>query len=401
MFDGLIGRVPIYTDTFDVFGYELSFCSGEALGTGTKDSEDRWAETVRQAGQTLDLKDLVGDSRAMLRVPFGFLSVCERLAWPKSQVVVAVPGDVLDDNTAEEAVSRLAEEGFTIALHNPTCDLTELRRAAGFVSICSLDARTLNGFKTHWTANHDQALHLLVRDVETPDQYDRFCKLGFDYYEGVFFERPRPIHSSDIPGNRLAVLELLGRLHDPNVEIAEAEAIITRDLTLSYKLLRLVNSAFFGVTKRVDSIRRAVIFLGLQRIKNWASVILVNSVDYRPRELLITAMVRARACELLAEQLKRPNTERYYIAGLFSLLDAIMDVPIGNILRHLNLDDSINEALLRGSGPIGKILRAVIAFERAEPGEIHGCQFEPGVPARVYLESIRWATDARRILEAA
>jgi EAL and modified HD-GYP domain-containing signal transduction protein len=163
----------------------------------------------------------------------------------------------------------------------------------------------------------------------------------------------------------------------------------------------LVNSAFFGVTKRVDSIRRAVTFLGLQRVKNWASVILVNSVDYRPRELLITAMVRARACELSAEQLKRPNTERYYIAGLFSLLDAIMDVPIGNILRHLNLDDSINEALLRGSGPIGEVLRAVIAFERAEPGEIHGCQLEPGVPARVYLESIRWATEARRILEAA
>ena len=189
MFDGLIGRVPIYTGTFDVFGYELSVCSGEALSTGTKDSEDQWAETVRQAGQTVDLKDLVGDGRAMLRVPFAFLSVCERLAWPKSQMVVAVSGDVLNDNTAQQAVARLAEEGFTIALHNPSCDLAELRHTAGFASICSLDARRLNDFKARWTANPGRALRLLVRDVETPEQYDRFAS-WLDYYEGVFSNVP-------------------------------------------------------------------------------------------------------------------------------------------------------------------------------------------------------------------
>jgi EAL and modified HD-GYP domain-containing signal transduction protein len=399
MFDGLIGRVPIYTHTLDVYGYELSFCSGEALSIGTKDSEDRWTEAVRQAGQALDLRDLVGNSRAMLRVPSTSLTVCEGLAWPKSQVVLAVSGDVLNDSAAEETVSRLADEGFTIALHNPSCDLVELRREADFVSICSLDARKLNGFKISWTARHDQNLHLLVRDIETPDEYDRFRKLGFDYYEGMFFERPRHLRSCDIPGNRLAVLELLARLQSPKVDVAEAEAIITRDMTLSYKLLRLVNAAFFGVTKRIDSIRRAVIFFGVQRIKNWASVILVNSVDYRPRELLTTALVRARTCELLAERMKRPNTELYYITGLFSLLDAVMDVPKEDILRHLNLDDRINEALLHSSGPIGEVLRAAIAFERAEPGEIQGCKFEQGVPASAYVESIRWATDVRKALE--
>jgi EAL and modified HD-GYP domain-containing signal transduction protein len=401
MFDGLIGRVPIYTHTLDVYGYELSFCSGEALSLGIKDNEERWTEAVRQAGQGLDLRDLVGDSRAMLRVPSTSLAVCEALTWPRSQVVLAVSGDVLNDAAAEETAARLADEGFTIALHNPPCDLVELRREAGFVSICSLDARKLNGLKTSWTAHHDQKLHLLVRDVETPDEYDRFSKLGFDYFEGMFFERPRHLHSSEIPGNRLAVLELLARLQDPKVEVAEAEAIITRDMTLSYKLLRLVNSAFFGVTKRVDSIRRAVIFFGLQRIKNWASVILVNSIDYRPRELLTTAMVRARTCELLAERIKRPNTELYYMAGLFSLLDAVMDVPKRDVLRHLNLDNDINEALLYGSGPIGEVLRTAIAFERAEPGEIRDFRLAQGIAAQTYVESIRWATEAQKALAGA
>jgi len=398
MFGGLVGRVPIYTHTLDVYGYELSFCSGEALSLGSKDNEEQWTEAVRQAGQELDLRDLVGNSRAMIRMPSGSLTVCEALAWPKSQVVLAVSGDVLNDTAAEETASRLAGEGFTIALHNPPCDFAELRREADFVSICSVDAQKLDGFKKNWMVHHDQNLHLLVRDVSTPDEYDRFSKLGFDYYEGMFFERPRHLHSCEIPGNRLAVLELLARLQNPKVDVAEAEAIITRDMTLSYKLLRLVNSAFFGVTKRIESIRRAVIFFGMQRIKNWASVILVNSVDYRPRELLTTAMIRARTCELLAERSKRPSTELYYIAGLFSLLDAVMDVPMKDVLRHLNLDDSINEALLHGSGPIGEVLRAVIACERAEPGETQGCRFEQGVPARAYVESIRWATEAQKAL---
>jgi len=398
MFGGLVGRVPIYTHTLDVYGYELNFCSSEALSLGAKDDEEQWIKAVRQASQELDLRDLVGDNRAMIRMPSGSLAVCEALAWPKSQVVLAVPGDVLNDIAAEETASRLADEGFTIALHNPPCDLVELRREADFVSICSVDAQKLNGFRTNWVAHHDQNLHLLVRDVETPDEYDRFSKLGFDYYEGMFFERPRHLHSCEIPGNRLAVLELVARLQNPKVDIAEAEAIITRDMTLSYKLLRLINSAFFGVTKKIDSIRRAVIFFGVQRIKNWASVILVNSVDYRPRELLTTAMIRARTCELLAERLERPNTELYYIAGLFSLLDAVMDVSMEDVLRHLNLDDSINEALLQGSGPIGEVLRAVIAFEHAEPRELQGFRFEPGLPARAYVESIRWATDARKAL---
>ncbi|HYE37008.1 EAL and HDOD domain-containing protein [Methylocaldum sp.] len=399
MFDGLVGRTPIYTRTLDVYGYELSFCSGEALRLGTKDSEAQWTEAVRQAGQDLDLRDLIGDSRAMIRVTSGALGVCETLAWPKSQVVLAISEEALNDGAAEETASRLAREGFTIALHNPSCDLVELRREADYVSICSLDAQKLNGFKTDGMGGHyDQNMHLLVRDVETPDEYDRFSKLGFDYYEGMFFERPRHLHSCEIPGNRLAVLELLARLQNPKVDVVEAEAIITRDMTLSYKLLRLINSAFFGVSKRVDSIRRAVIFFGLQRIKNWASVILVNSVDYRPRELLTTAMVRARTCELLAEQLQRPNTELYYMAGLFSLVDAVMDVPREQILQRLNLADAISEALLHGSGPVGEVLRAVIAFERAEPGEIQGCQFAQGVPARAYVESIRWATGVQRAL---
>ncbi len=400
MFDGMVGRLPIFTRSLDLFGYELRFCSGEVLRQGGVDDEGRWSETVRWANEAVELRELVGDSRAMVRVPPGLLESCGEWAWPKSQLVLALPGESLQDPAVGMAAERLARQGYTIASQNPAHDLVELRRKADYVTICSLDADRLDDSNAGWLKRHDQRLHLLIREVETRDDYEHFSRLGFDYYEGRFFERPSRLKSCDIPASRVALLELLAKLQNPNLAISEAEALISRDMTLSFKLLRLLNSAFFGGTKPVESLRRAVLFFGLGRIRNWASVILMNSVDYRPRELLSMATVRARTCELLAQHLGRANVEHYYIAGLFSLLDAIMDIPREQILECLRLAQPINDALLHGRGPVGEVLRASLAFEQAEAAQLVCGDLKEGVPASLYLEAIRWASDLRLALGA-
>lgn len=401
MFDGMVGRLPIFTRSLDLFGYELRFCSGDALRQGANDSEQRWADTVREVNTSVGLQDLVGDCRAVIQVPPGQLESCVQWPWPKSQLVLALPGDAVQDPAVGQAAAGLAKEGYTIALQDPSCDALELRKQAGYASICSLGARRLEDDPKagHWLAVHGQ-MHLLVRDVETRDDYERLSTLGFDYYEGGFFQRPRRLQSCDIPANKLALLELIAKLQNPKLAIAEAEAIISRDVTLSYKLLRLLNSAFFGGTKPVESLGRAVVFFGLGRVKNWAAVLLMGSVDYQPKELLMTATVRARTCELLAQRLGRPNPEHYYVAGLFSLLDAIMDLPREEILRCLNLAEPISQALLDGQGPVGEVLCAALAFEQAQASALCG-ELGEGVPASLYLEAIRWAGELRLSLGSA
>jgi EAL and modified HD-GYP domain-containing signal transduction protein len=401
MFDGMVGRLPIFTRSLDLFGYELRFCSGAALRQGQGDDEQRWTETVRSANEAVTFRDLVGDSWAMVRVPPAALELCEEWAWPRTQVVLALPAESVQDPAVGATAARLAKAGYTIALQNPGCDLLDLRKRADYVSICSLDAGCLEGAdpKTCWLSRHDRRLQLLVRDVESRDDYERLSTLGFDYYEGRFFQRPRRLKSCDVPANRAALLELLARLQDPNIAIAEVESLVSRDMTLSYKLLRLLNSAFFGGTKPVESIRRAVLFFGLARIRNWASVILLSSADYRPKELLAMATVRARTCELLAQRLGRSSPEHYYVAGLFSLLDAIMDLPMEEILRCLKLADPIQMALMNREGPVGEVLRAALAFEQAEAAAVCG-KLEEGIPASLYLEAIRWSSDLRLSLAA-
>ena len=401
MFDGLISRLPIYTRSLDVFGYELQFCSGGALRANTYDDAASFGEYLIRASHTLKLEELTGARAGLIRLPAELLTRCEEVAWPRERLVFAVPDRAINDRAVSEAMSQLARKGFRIAVDNPSRDLTRLRRDAGFVTLCSLDATATADLKVLAGAGLSvDRPPLLVRDLASADQYDFFQRLGFDYYEGEFFVHPRLVHGTEIPANRMGALQLLGRLQDPDVDIHEIEDLVTRDLTLSYKLLRLINSAYFGMPKHVESIRRAVIFFGLQRIKNWASVVLINAADFRPRELLMTALVRARACELIAQACKREPTEAYYVAGLFSLLDAIMDVPMGQILERLTLSEPLNQALVEGSGPIGEVLGSVLALER---GDFLGVPILPfsqeDVPMRAYLAAIASAEEMTRQLQ--
>ena len=402
MFDGLIARAPIYTRNLDVYGYELRFCSGEALHEGVPDDEERLGECLLQASRELKLADITGQNRALILLTSPLLPLCIDVRWPREKIVLAVPDSPNGDPVLREAASRLAHEGYTIALHNPSRDPAALNGDADFASICSLDANASSRFLAPSIPGvGPRRLHLLVRELENADQYDHFRRLGFDFFEGDFFSRPRLLHGTEIPANRLGVLQLIAHLQNPSANIQEVEDLVRRDLTLSYKLLRLINSAYFGLPKRVESIRRAVVFYGLQRIKNWAIVLLVNAVDFSPRELLTTAMVRARTCELLAMELGRDPSEPYYLAGLFSLLDAIMDAPMAQILERLNLTEHLNLALLDGSGPIGEVLGTALAFETGDFQKASCLRFgKEFVPMSAYLDAIRWASEVTRLIRS-
>ena len=252
----------------------------------------------------------------------------------------------------------------------------------------------------HVSDLHEAGFRLLAKNIETSDQYILFKELGFDYFEGEYFERPKSIGGTVIPANRIAVLDLVAKLQDPDIRIEEVEEIVTQDVTLSYKLLRLINAAFFGVPQRVDSVRRAVVFFGLERLKNWASVILFNSIEYKPRELLVTALVRARTCELLAEHMRLEDPGSYFVAGMFSTLDAIMDAPMPQILDRLQLINEIRDALLEGSGPIGELLTSILAVESGTYFESTLKFLKEGIAMQAYMQAIAWASEVNGAIRA-
>lgn len=395
MFDGLIARLPIYDRTLGIYGYELKLCSGNAWRAGVGDDPACLAASLVDASRDLELESIVGDNVSLIRLPAELVSCCEQVEWPRNRLVFALPESAIADTESARVIGELASQGVRIAVDNLTQSLSVLQKDAGYISLCSMEAGATGGLSLLTAvASPERRPHFLVRALETADQYDYFQRLGFDYYEGSFFVHPRLIHGTEIPADRLSALKLLSYLQDPEVGIRQVEEMVSNDVTLSYKLLRLINSAYFGMPRQVESIKRAVVFFGLQRIKNWVSVALVNAIEFRPRELLNMALIRAKTCETIAQNLGRESTEAYHIAGLFSLLDAIMDAPMAYILEKLRLHDDINQALLRGAGPIGEVLQSTLALERGAFDELsrNGLTSQAS-PLKSYLDAISYASE--------
>jgi EAL and modified HD-GYP domain-containing signal transduction protein len=196
-------------------------------------------------------------------------------------------------------------------------------------------------------------------------------------------------------------MRLIGSLQDPDVEISQLQDIISTDVGLSYRLLRLVNSAFFALPREIESIRDAVVLLGINNIRRWATLMALTEVDDKPDELLVTGLVRARMCELAAASRGERDTDAYFTAGLFSVVDALMDSSMVELLSQLPLSPDLSAALLRYEGPKGEVLRGVLAYEQGNDAELGPLASLPAAPSELYSQAVQWATQASGGLSAA
>ena len=221
-----------------------------------------------------------------------------------------------------------------------------------------------------------------------------FCKsIGFDVFQGDFFVKPEIIEGKRIPSRRLFVLKMLASLHNPDINIRELETIIKQDVALGYKLMRMVNSAYYGLNNQIESIQHALVMLGINPLRAWLSVILLSEIDDQPGPLMTTSIIRGKMCELIAELLPDEDSSSYFVTGLFSILDTLMGIPMEKILESLPMSEDINKALLRKEGTMGTVLDAVIAYEESNWQAINLPKVSIQQIREAYLKSIAWATE--------
>jgi c-di-GMP phosphodiesterase len=241
---------------------------------------------------------------------------------------------------------------------------------------------------------------LLAEKVETQERFDLCKKLGFDFFQGYFFCSPRVIKGSRLPANRLPIIRLLAALNNAEATMEELEGLISQDVALSYRLLKYINSAFFGLSRDIESIRHALVLLGVRSVRRWATLISMAAATDKPHELMVTAMVRAKMCELLAKALRAEATDPYFTVGLFSVLDALMDAPMEKTLAALPLSAEVEAALLKRAGPLGKVLDAAVAYERADWERLAALDLPPAAIRRAYLDAIAWVDEVEAALRA-
>jgi EAL and modified HD-GYP domain-containing signal transduction protein len=231
---------------------------------------------------------------------------------------------------------------------------------------------------------------LLAEKVETQEDYAYCAAAGCQLFQGYFFCKPEVMRSKRIDTNRAAVLELLAVLHDPDVEIADLQHKIALDVGLSFRLLRYINSAFFGLRQQVRSIGQAVTLLGIEHLKQWTSLTVFTSIDDKPAELTVTALVRARFCELAGQTNLEVNGNDMFTLGLFSVIDALFDAPMEELLAKLPLAPDMCEALLAHKGREGEMLECLNALEDGDFDKAEGIL---PTAARLYITALAWADD--------
>ena len=200
----------------------------------------------------------------------------------------------------------------------------------------------------------------------------------------------------------MAYAQLLMALNNDNVTVSQVEDLIKHDASLSYKVLRCINSAAYGIRRQIQSIRQAVVLLGLDQVRKWASVwALAGLNEGASAELVTVAILRARACELLAQSvLSREQSSEYFLLGLCSLLDVILRKPMDEALNELPISDTIKGALLGDQNQARFVLDTVVAYERANWADASKSAELAGIPTHLlpeaYGDALRWAHEMKQ-----
>jgi len=224
--------------------------------------------------------------------------------------------------------------------------------------------------------------------VETQEAFDMAVELGFDYFQGYFLCEPELLERKRLPDNKLSILRVLAKLQDPDVGPKELEAIIKQDVALSYKLLRCVNSAYYGVSLEIKSIQHAIVYLGLPAVRNWVRLLVLAGLTDRPPELITIALTRGKMCEILSEHAPNLSREVAFTVGLFSVLDALLNAPLETILESVPLSEEIDRALLQGKGPYGVLLGFVKDYEQGNWDSIEDGPYPADAVKQAYIDAL-------------
>ena len=397
-----IARQPIYDSQLGVIGYELLYRSGDMDRAVFDDANLASCETIMNTFMHIGVDTLVGSTLAFINLPTEFITNPALTPMLREQSVLEILEDVEPTEAVIQGIKRLKSEGYKIALDDFEYDekYIPFLQLADFIKL-DVNNRTEDELAEHIQIVSAYQAKLVAEKVETQELYTICKDLGFDYFQGFFFCHPQLVKHKHTPANKLVVLNLLSKIQNPELDFDEFESILAQDVTLTYKLMRYINSAAFPFRREVDSIKDAIVLLGINNMKDWVTLIMMSKIiENKPNELIVTAMVRGKMCELLAEKYQPDIKHQMFLVGLFSVLDALMDMPMIDLLDSIILSAPVKLALLDKAGPHGEIYQQVLLYEHSSWDDLGDNGINSQDLMMHYLAAVNWAdTHIQALLE--
>ena len=394
--ESFIARQPIFDAQRNVYGYELLFRSGLENVFRHSDPNQATSKVMVDSFFLFNMNDLTGGKRAFINVPRDILLKEYMFFLPKEQVVVELLETVEPDPEVLQACQKLKNAGYLIAMddfvyaprYEPLLEFTD------FVKVDFL-ATTEEARESLRQKISALKVRLVAEKVETPQMFQQGIETGYSLFQGYFFSKPAILIAKDIPTFKAHYFQLLKEIHRAGTDLNKLDQIIRQDVALTYKLLRYINSAFFGLPHKIKSVKQALVLLGEKTIKNWISFVALASMAVdKPEELLVLTIVRARFCEMLAPYFNLADRkDDSFLMGLFSLIDGFLDRPLSQILAEIPIDDPIKLALLGEPSRLGEIYKYSLSYEKAAWGDLQKPIVTPdedATPLSLYLEALKW-----------
>ncbi|AZZ98920.1 HDOD domain-containing protein [Pseudoalteromonas sp. R3] len=399
-------RQPILNKNKELVGYELLFRDGLDNVFPEIDGSEATSRLIEGSQFNFGLEDLTDNKPAYINFTLETLLKGYPTMMGREQLVVEILETVQPGKRLLAAVQDLKSKGYTIVLDDyqhqkvwrhfyPFIDQIK-------IDVLTTDIETIKEIKEAIAPFKN--IELVAEKVETHEQYQQALELGFSYFQGFFFAKPEVVQSKTLPPSEMALAELLYETSSVDVDLKRITQVFERDVNLSYKLLRYSNSAAFKRRAEISTIKQALVVLGNQELKKFLSLLFASQVSSeKPLELVRLSLTRARFAELLAvKHNKLKDTGMAFLAGMMSLMDAILDESMDSVMNKLPLAIEIKDALLKQEGLLASYLTLIKMYEQANwqgANELaQQLSLDPDLLPDYYHEALQWCDQQMEVM---
>ncbi len=402
-----VARQPILDAFEQVYGYELLHRDGWENHFSNQNADKASISVMLKAFDEIGIGALTGGKKAFINFTDSLIKADVATLFPNSQLIIELLETVVPDAELLRRCRQLKAKGYLLALDDFVFEeysqpLIEL------ADIIKVDFQASSEFEAKYIVHHfrNGKIRFLAEKVETREQFEKAKSWGYSLFQGYFFNKPVILKVKAIEPYKHSYLQLVHQLHTSDLSLERITEIVSNDVSLSYKLLRLVNAVTYGLHHKIQSVRHALLMLGQQGAKKWITLIAIKGIgEGRLDEAVRLSLVRANFFELLSGELCCcGKSDQVFLMGLFSALDVIMGRPMKEIVQQLSLDDEIFNALLYRKGELGRLLCLMEAYERAEWKEVmrlsEQLALEADSVAAAYLDAVSWARQMEEAVES-
>jgi len=380
----------------NVYGYELLYRrSMNNFYEGIDDNKST-AELINNAFLTMHTYELTGGTKAFINFSQDLLINEIPLLLPADSTIVEVLERVEINESVIAACRKLSESGYLIALDDfifneayvPLLEIAHIVKIEISAADYEMQRKLIKRYKNR--------IKFLAEKVETREEFHNAMEIGYDYFQGYFFSKPVIVKDKEIDSLNVNLIRIMKILSEKEPEYQSIAEIIETDLGLSYKLLKLANSVFFGSRNKIFNIKQALVQLGIIEIRKWIYVMMLkDKQNIENKELIKTCFIRAKFMELLSlETGKKDERFEYFLTGMFSSIDVLLNKDMEEIVGGLVLTDNIKEALLGRDNEIRDALNIVINYELLKWDELDTNKITLNISQdrlmNIYIESLTW-----------